>query len=224
MLSFAGFVLSRVYKIFILDTLWKTGIGMAFGREVCMVQKSVSNVYFLSHSWVFYTCDFCMVLNIMFLIQMGLFFPLFVLWPCDLSWSLRCGCDWQHHLSKGQRVRKTSWPSHYFLIVKAVISLTLIAITWFLWKKKPTNKSNKTPQTLLSGVPLFNQNGKEVDNSGGEFSWMLLKLFCSIAIWHNLHYLYCYYFCVLVILIFTLKSHIHFRNAKPFYSSEICIV
>ena len=39
MLNFAGFVLSQVYKTFVLDTVWKTGVGMAFGREVCVFRS-----------------------------------------------------------------------------------------------------------------------------------------------------------------------------------------
>lgn len=56
MLNFAGFVLSQVYKTLIQDTVWKTGVGMAFGREVCTF-RSLTDMPFLSHSW--FCLHFC---------------------------------------------------------------------------------------------------------------------------------------------------------------------
>lgn len=77
MLNFAGFVLSQVYKTLILDTVWKTGVGMAFGREVCTFRSLLLTCpFFPIHGFVC-ICVFCKVLNMMFLVQMGIFFFVF---------------------------------------------------------------------------------------------------------------------------------------------------
>lgn len=68
---------------------------MAFGREVGMFRS------------LFLICTFCPILGFSVLVILQnseyivlgsngtsvFFFFFFMLWPWDLSWSLRCGCD-----------------------------------------------------------------------------------------------------------------------------------